>query len=589
MPWPGITDFSEAVQNPKLCFKGTELEAGEVSLNQRGMPLVFSGAFACVYPVSAGSHTFAVRCFTREVSDQQSRYGELSNYLLNVLPPSFVHFEYVENGISLRGDWYPIVKMEWVDGELLSRFVESRLNQPETLRRVAAQWRGGPTASLRGLRIAHNDLQHGNVMVQSDGSVRLVDYDGMFLPKFRGERSPELGHKNYQHPERTSEHYDENVDNFPSLVIYLSLLALASDPGLWDFHDEDNLIFTRKDYAEPRSSEVFGRLKRSPDQAVAKLAERLEEYCALPLKKVPDLESVLEDIPPSTAVVATTVSSTAATPTPTRSSAPAAAGHSYRQTLQAGQPKPGPPTPPPAKQRIITPQTAVPAQTVRPVGAPPESLLQSLSRSISSLVSRVAMLWLKLLLGGIGVMFAGWMIHTEPFLTLVNWVLLVTGIVSILIFVGTKHPTALVVGVITLIVRFLNLLDWTVNAVWTWLIIIGLAAVIVAGAVRIVTHRGAFGRTAIATVILLSGLWSFVVVTGYDISSNYEALLGAQSNPKPMSTPVPPASTPVPAPEPTLSNTSSRTSSITTEPVPTATPFSTPTATSSTTGVSGGE
>ena len=257
MPWPGITDYSEAVQNPRLCFKGTELEPGQVSLNQRGMPLVFSGAFACVYPVSVGSGTFAVRCFTREVSDQQARYGELSNYLLNVLPPSFVHFEYVERGIRLRGDWYPIVKMEWVDGELLSRFVESRLNQPDTLRRIAAQWRGGPTASLRGLRIAHNDLQHGNVMAQKDGSIRLVDYDGMFLPKFRGERSPELGHKNYQHPERTSEHYDENVDNFPSLVIYLSLLGIASDPGLWDFHDEDNLIFTRNDYADPGQSETL--------------------------------------------------------------------------------------------------------------------------------------------------------------------------------------------------------------------------------------------------------------------------------------------------------------------------------------------
>ena len=248
-----------------MCFRGTDLEAGEVSLNQRGMPLVFSGAFACVYAVCVGNRTFAVRCFTREVSDQQSRYGELSNYLLNVLPPSFVHFEYVEHGISVRGDRYPIVRMEWVDGELLSRFVGSRLDQPDTLRRLAAQWRGGPTASLRGLRIAHNDLQHGNVMVQRDGSIRLVDYDGMFLPKFRGERSPELGHKNYQHPGRSSEHYDENVDNFPSLVIYLSLLAIASDPGLWDFHDEDNLLFTRRDYADPRGSEVFGRLKKSDE------------------------------------------------------------------------------------------------------------------------------------------------------------------------------------------------------------------------------------------------------------------------------------------------------------------------------------
>ena len=203
------------------------------------------------------------------------------------------------------------------------------------------------------------------------------------------------------------------------------------------------------------------------------------------------------------------------------------------------------------------------------------------------------MLWLKLLLGGIGAMLAGWMIHTEPFLSLVNLLLLITGIVAVLIFIATKHPVSLVVGIITLVVRFLNLLDWAVNAVWTWLIIAGLAAVIVAGATRIVTHRGAFGRTAIATVILLAGLWSFVVVTGYDVSSSFDALQGAQPKPRPMSTPMPPAppstSTPVPVPEPTPSNTSSQASSITTAPVPTATPFSTPSATSSTTGASGGE
>ena len=299
MAWPGITDFSEAIQNPRLCFKGTTYEAGTVSVNQRGMPLVFSGAFACVYPVSVGVHTFAVRCFTREVKDQQTRYNQLSEYLINVLPPSFVHFQYLEQGISLRGNWYPVVMMEWVEGESLSSFVDSNLNDPDTLRRVAAQWRGGPAASLRGLGIAHNDLQHGNVMVQADDRIRLVDYDGMFLPGFRGERSPELGHKNFQHPLRTAEDYDAYVDNFPSLVIYLSLLALASDPGLWAFYNDDNLIFTRNDYADPGKSPLFDLLKKSPDPTVAKLTERLEECCALPVKDVPDLETILQGIPRS--------------------------------------------------------------------------------------------------------------------------------------------------------------------------------------------------------------------------------------------------------------------------------------------------
>ena len=299
MAWAGNNRLQRSHPEPRLCFTGTTYEAGTVSVNQRGMPLVFSGAFACVYQLSVGGYNLAMRCFTREVKDHQARYNQLSEYLINVLPPSFVHFEYLEHGISLRGNWYPVVVMEWVDGESLSSFVGSNLNDPDTLRRVAAQWRGGPAASLRGLGIAHNDLQHGNVMVQTDGRIRLVDYDGMFLPKFRGERSPELGHKNFQHPLRTSEDYDAYVDNFPSLVIYLSLLAIASDPGLWSFHNDDNLIFTRNDYADPVTSPLFDLLKNSPDPTVAKLTERLEECCALPVKDVPDLEAILQGIPPS--------------------------------------------------------------------------------------------------------------------------------------------------------------------------------------------------------------------------------------------------------------------------------------------------
>ena len=206
-----------------------------------------------------------------------------------------MHFEYVVHGINVKGIWYPIVRMEWVEGESLSNFVGSSLNDPDApdaLRRLAAQWRGGPAASLRGLRIAHNDLQHGNVMVQGDGSIRLVDYDGIFLPRFRGERSPEEGHKNFQHPDRTAKDYDAYVDNFPSLVIYLSLLAIAADPDLWAFYNEDNLILTQNDYSAPGSSEVFKRLKSSPDPTVKTLTGRLEEYCALPVKDVPDLEAI---------------------------------------------------------------------------------------------------------------------------------------------------------------------------------------------------------------------------------------------------------------------------------------------------------
>ena len=354
MPWPIITDFSQAVQTPRLCFRGTEFEAGEALVNPRGMPLVYSGAFASVYCVSVGGHKFAVRCFTREVRDQQRRYNELSDYLIGALPFSFVHFEYVVNGINVRGNWYPIVRMEWVEGDSLSSFVESHLHDPDTLMRVAAQWRGGPAASLRGLRIAHNDLQHGNIMVQADGRLRLVDYDGMFLPQFRGERSPELGHKHYQHPLRSADDYDANVDNFPALVIYVSLIAIASDPGLWSFHNEDNLIFSRSDYADPPASELFGRLRQSPDPYVANLSERLKECCALPVGDVPDLEALLQALPAGVGP-----SPVAASPRPTR--APPA----------ATSPPPAPPTAPRARPgRVPAAASPAPAPPTAPAVRP---------------------------------------------------------------------------------------------------------------------------------------------------------------------------------------------------------------------------
>ena len=345
MPWPALQDFSQVIQNPQLCFKGTELEEGTVALNRLGMPLVFSGNFACVYKVSVEGRDFAVRCFTREITDQQSRYEQLSSHLSSYFKISarsrpLVYCEYLTHGISSKGNWYPIVKMDWVAGESLNQFVNSRSNDADILVRLADQWRWETTPALRGLQIAHNDLQHGNVMVQRDESVRLVDYDGMFLHQFLGERSPELGHKNYQHPQRTAEHYNANVDNFPTLVIYLSLLAVASDPSLWSFYNDDNLIFTKDDYANPGSSPLFNRLKGSRDSTVVKLAACLEEYCALPVEKVPDLETTLRAIPSVTAPPPVTPPATPQPPT-----AAPATGSGHPRIPQPQRPAPTQPAP----------------------------------------------------------------------------------------------------------------------------------------------------------------------------------------------------------------------------------------------------
>ncbi len=372
MAWPAPTDFRDAVQNPENCFEVQDLAQGTASVTRMGTPMVFSGNFACVFRLETPGGNVAVRCFTREVKDQQERYGHLSSYLAGVRPEFLVGFEYVERGIKVKGDWYPIVRMDWAEGDRLDKFIGDHLDRPDIFMDLAARWRG-VNGTLRGLGIAHNDLQHGNVMVQEQGALRLVDYDGIYLPRFEGEPSPEIGHRHYQHPKRTSQNYYEGIDNFPSLVVYLTFLALRADPQLWDrFYNQENMLFTREDFANPANSDCFKALKSSPDANVAELTAVLEGLCFQPVDQVPTLEEALRGVTvaPSSAPAPPSPSNAPAPPAPAPAPAPLpsapapSAGSSYRDLLQSGQaaapasPPPAPPSSAPAPPPTPTPPPA---------------------------------------------------------------------------------------------------------------------------------------------------------------------------------------------------------------------------------------
>jgi len=304
MNWPNHADYAEAVQNPELCFELPELHTGVVATSPLGLPRVLSGNFASVYEITGGGETFAVRCFVRQVTNQQDRYAALERHLAGHDLPCMVPFEFVTRGIRVHERWFPIVKMNWVSGVPLHTYVEQQLPSPEKLAWLAADWRE-MMAALKPLRIGHGDLQHGNVLVTAGGELRLVDYDGLYVPLFARERSPELGHANYQHPLRAPEFYDERLDHFPELLIYLSLRALAAEPALWgEFFNGDNLIVTAVDLRVPQCSSLWPRLLKSPDEDVRRLTVLLVESLQLAPVDVPDLETALTERLPQVVVPA---------------------------------------------------------------------------------------------------------------------------------------------------------------------------------------------------------------------------------------------------------------------------------------------
>lgn len=136
------------------------------------------------------------------VSDQEARYKQISKTLGAVNSPWKVGFEYLPEGVLCEGRWYPALKMEWVEATGLLPFVEGHLQDRRILADLALKF-AGLVQDLSRHGIAHGDLQHGNILVTPSGELKLIDYDGMFVPGLDSFGASELGHANYQSPLRT--------------------------------------------------------------------------------------------------------------------------------------------------------------------------------------------------------------------------------------------------------------------------------------------------------------------------------------------------------------------------------------------------
>jgi hypothetical protein len=308
MAWPDATDYNEAVQNPAVCFADPDLREGRPEVNALGWPLPCSGNFAAVYKVYGPDGTaWAVKCFTRAVPGLRERYHAISSHLREARLPFAVDFQYLEEGIRIRGDWYAVLKMRWVEGFTLNAFLKDHADRPQILERLAGLWLK-LAGELRRAGIAHADLQHGNVLLVPGGksgvlSVRLIDYDGMFVPALARRGSGEVGHANYQHPERARlGTYDAEVDRFAHLVIYTALQALqVRGRALWERYDNgENLLFREQDFLDPAGSALFRELSQMSDPGVRGLAAELARACQGHMAEVPLLAEVVKaDRPPS--------------------------------------------------------------------------------------------------------------------------------------------------------------------------------------------------------------------------------------------------------------------------------------------------
>lgn len=295
--WPSANEYMAAIQNPRTCFLDASLREGSPALDRLGMPLVASGNFAYVYKLQLPGSIRAIKCFRQFLGDRERRYGEIDVYLDKVDSrlPALAKFEYDPQGILVGPHRYPVLVMEWIEGPTLDVYLGALLKQPSSSRHaiesLAEDW-CRVVKQLEDNNVAHGDLQHGNVIVTS-GGFRLVDLDGMYVPTLAGELATEFGHQHFQHPRRAPDLFDSTLDRFPSLVIYVSLMALAEAPELWATYNDDNLLFTAKDFKDPSSSPLFRALDKLGGK-VPELARQLRNACATHPSQSPKLSDLVQ-------------------------------------------------------------------------------------------------------------------------------------------------------------------------------------------------------------------------------------------------------------------------------------------------------
>jgi hypothetical protein len=288
--FPTGFQYQEAVQHPERCFSDPDLRSASFERMAMGLPKMISGNFASVFPMtSAAGHQYAVKCFTREVSHQLQRYMLIGAYLSKLQPWWATDFQFIPEGIQVEGSRYPILRMNWVNGLTLARWISDNINRPAAIADLAVRF-DHMISDLAAAGMAHGDLQAGNLLVADNGMLHLVDYDGMYVPGLAGLPAGEVGHPDYQPPGRCLTDYGPGMDRFSAWLISLSLKILAVDPGLWEQlnpgHDE-YLLLNRSDLLDLDSSQRFSVLSSHQNAEVRRLANIARDILSLPLAAIP--------------------------------------------------------------------------------------------------------------------------------------------------------------------------------------------------------------------------------------------------------------------------------------------------------------
>ena len=265
MQYPLISEYVRAIQDAS---SNLDKLAHLVPVqDDHGEPYRSSGAFAVVFKMKdeQTGKCYALKCFTEEQEGRAEAYRQIADELNMVDSPYITSVKYMEKELFVDSqceeDEFPVLLMDWVEGETMEAYIAANYHNQSVMSMLCYRF-GEMAAWLRTQSFAHGDIKPDNIIVRPDGSLSLVDYDGMFVSSMKGCKSPTVGTKDFSHPLRTMDDFDETIDDFSLASIALSLKAISMNSTLLDTYGaSDRLLFSENDYRNPSNSKVISALQ----------------------------------------------------------------------------------------------------------------------------------------------------------------------------------------------------------------------------------------------------------------------------------------------------------------------------------------
>ena len=266
MQYPLISEYVRAIQDASNNLD--ELAHLVPVLDDHGEPYRSSGAFAVVFKMKdeQTGKCYALKCFTEEQEGRAEAYRQIADELENVKSSYITSVRYLEKEIfvdsSCEEDEFPVLLMDWIDGETMEDYIAKNHKDKYSMIILCSRFYN-LAFWLRSQPFAHGDIKPDNIMICKGDKLTLIDYDGMFVPSMKGQKSPTIGTKDFSHPLRSIDDFDKTIDDFALATILLSLHAMGQNPSLFELYgSEGRLLFANNDYLSPYSSIAFKSLKQ---------------------------------------------------------------------------------------------------------------------------------------------------------------------------------------------------------------------------------------------------------------------------------------------------------------------------------------